>query len=582
MEKAQAFILSNAGDKEINMNKNLILLVILILGFCLNIYGINWGLPHRWNVDEQVATTLHMIGDHSLVPRDLTHPPLYFYCLALFLCPYLIFLKITNYPFNIITEAASVSWLKLSLVDPAFAINIYLIARLLSAIFGVLTIYAVFLIGKRLYDENLGLISALILSVCMGFSSINHFAQGTSLVNLLCIITVVFCLKAIDENEFRKNFYLACLFSGLTFAAKYNGAILIVPLITAYVLIYRKSVFKQNIVFNRQAWGGIFSYLAGILIGWPTLLTNFKNYYGLLFTKDHTSIFVKYPDYATVNAKSGYFQGMINYSIELIHIFGLPLALFVTAGIIYCVFMLFKRDSFIKKDKLILLFSCVLPYYLIICSFNRPPLVKYAIIVIPFMANIGAIAIYKFISALKFHRIRYLFVVFTFVFSILYTFSSDLIFAKNDTRYKVAQWINKNIPENSTIEIFTQPSWVLSDKIFPRQNIVFLGRSSFESKNSNIYNAFKDSNATFNSLEDYFKDIPKNGLRSDYILIPYFDDIDNYLLTGPQGDKFIYNLLKGRLNYKFIKEFSSNSNWLWNIKTDYTSPTIFLFKRRGP
>lgn len=571
------------------MNKRLILLAILLLGFILSSYGINWGLPHRWNVDEQVATALRMVGEKSFVPYDLSHPPLYLYCLIIFLSPYFILLKIINFPFDFIVSAASISWLKLSLVVPEFATSVFLIARMLSAVFGVLTIYAVFLIGKQLYDENTGLISALTLSLCMGFASANHFAQGTSLVNFLYAVTVFFCLKAVDSSDSRKNFFIASFLAGLSLSAKYNGAILIFPLLMASIFIYRKNSPGSNrmnnlsvargMILDKNNRKGVLCYLAGVLLGWPTLITNLKGYYKLFLSENFKFLFTNHQDYAALKIKTSYVYGIFNYLKETMHIFGLPISLFVIGGLFYCAFLLFKKNTFIKKEKLALILISVLPYFLIVSSFHRPVYIKYLILVVPVMAVTGGIAIYKFLGVARFLKFKYFIVVVSFIFSFFYTLSSDLVFAKKDTRYEATDWITKNIANESTIEIFTQPSWVLSSSIFPKHNIIFLGESSFGTKNLNIYKAFKNSHLTYAGLESYFKEISKKMTHSDYILIPYFSDIDNYLLTGPEGDKFIYNLLNEKLNYKLVKEFSSKGHWYWDTKTDYTSPTILIFKK---
>ena len=67
-----------------------ILAFILFLYFTLTVYGITWGLPDRWNVDEQVAKTLRLIHSKSpLTLVDETHPQFYNFivgCNKLLIC----------------------------------------------------------------------------------------------------------------------------------------------------------------------------------------------------------------------------------------------------------------------------------------------------------------------------------------------------------------------------------------------------------------------------------------------------------------------------------------------------------------
>ena len=46
------------------------LILALVAALFLSLYGLNWGLPSRWCVDEPVARALKMIAAKSIVPLD--------------------------------------------------------------------------------------------------------------------------------------------------------------------------------------------------------------------------------------------------------------------------------------------------------------------------------------------------------------------------------------------------------------------------------------------------------------------------------------------------------------------------------
>lgn len=141
-------------EHQSNFNKDIFLKLLVIvaslIGICITVYGINWGLPSRWCIDEPVAVALRMIADKSIVPSTLLHPTFHYFVLIFFLAPVLIILKIVGYPLLVVKEAASVSWIYLSTVDTIFPTIAYITARLSSAIFVGMCIYLAYKIAKNL------------------------------------------------------------------------------------------------------------------------------------------------------------------------------------------------------------------------------------------------------------------------------------------------------------------------------------------------------------------------------------------------------------------------------------------------
>jgi len=538
------------------MKIKFILCFILLASFLLNVYGINWGLPYKWNVDEQVGVTLRMFSSKTLLSTqdEFGHPTLYFYCLGIFLAPYLLLLKMLHYPFNLLQSAASVSWFKVAIEFPSFATNIYLFSRLLSGIFGAICVYFVYLTGKSVFNQKVGLFSAAVLALTKGFVGVNHFANSTGLVNLLGIVTIYLCVKYLDEEGMEKHILLAGYFGGLSLAAKYNGFILLIPICMSIFLKYYSNLKAEVSIIHLK-------FFNAVVIGY--------------FFKYKENFFIKYQEYISPDVGWAHLKGFSNYLYRLLDIFGIPLAIFVFIGLLYYLINIKKNTS-----KTIILALTVVIYLTIISSWQRPALVKYIVFIIPILSIFAGKMLYEFSQKKMIPLyIRFTILTFVFVFSIAYAFSFDLIFAKNDTRYIAGRWAKNNINTEKTIEIFTQPAWVLSPDLFLRHNIVFLGKSSCQTGGKNIYSAFKDRNKEHVELEEYFKQLNLAGSSSDYIIIPYFNDKDNYILTGPEGDKFIYNLITKRLNYQLVKEISLHKHWFWDLRMDYLSPTLLIFKR---
>ena len=67
-----------------------ILIAILLLSIFLNILGVNWGLPDRWNVDEPVAAALKMAYNKQLIPVDDPYHPTFYHFFLIFFMVFLL------------------------------------------------------------------------------------------------------------------------------------------------------------------------------------------------------------------------------------------------------------------------------------------------------------------------------------------------------------------------------------------------------------------------------------------------------------------------------------------------------------
>lgn len=587
MEKSTSIIKSN------NIIRKIVLIIFIIINLFLSVYGNKWGLPSRWHSDEKVADVLHMADEKKLTDPigAFLLPTGYHIFLLTFFIPAYGYLKLINYPIADLKEAASISWFHMAKQFPDFAVGIYIYARTLSAILGALTVYLIYLLGKETYDEKTGLFSAASLSVCMGFIGVNHFAKYQSLVNLLIVLTVLFCLKALrGETTKSSHRYLlfGFFFAGFASSVHINAPFLLLPLFLTFIFIISDSVNKIK-RFILQFISYIFLYIAGIVLGTPSLLSDFSSYFLKLGHKYNASIINK-----PATETTPFFVGPINYFFEILSIYGIPLFMLIAFGI-------FSRLFYWKKisKKEIVIFSFIFGYYFImtILHVDKYPQTKHIIAIIPFLAIFAGKLMSEVFINRNFSRIgKCLFFSLIFLYSFAYSFKADLYFIKGDTRYESTQWIIKNIPKGSKIEVLDQLNYVASDDIMNDYEIIYFGRSSkdFKGKYFFKWNTVEDR-------EEYLKYINKYDSRSDCILIDMpSDNLEKYL--NPQGShipgrtEYIDSLFKNRKNFKVVKIIKPTNkmiesekikgllylqNFWWNPIPSFkdTAITIYIFKR---
>ena len=137
------------------------LIAILIIGLFLRVWGIDYGLPALYNCDEvPVVNTAMSFGRGSLEPLFYNYPTAYMYIVFLFYAAYF------GTSFLIGAVSSSQEFLVQYLTNPT---TFYLIARGVSAIAGTITIAITYLITKKAFNKETGLLASAFLAVSSGF-----------------------------------------------------------------------------------------------------------------------------------------------------------------------------------------------------------------------------------------------------------------------------------------------------------------------------------------------------------------------------------------------------------------------------
>lgn len=554
------------------------LLFFMLVNLFLNMEGNDWGLPYRWHSDEIVADVLHMASDKTLVDPSgyFLHVTGYHLFLLFFFIPVYVYLILTHYPLEPLKEAASVSWIHMARLFPDFASGIYIYTRSLSAILGMLTVYMTYRLGKTLYGKKEGLFSAAFLSVCMGFTGLNHLAKYISLMNFL--IMVVLWLSV------RGNVRLGFLIAGIASSVRLHGPILFVPLGLSLLFLKTSILDKVKMLFQ-----SFFLYLLGIVLGTPSLLTHFSDYSHHLIYRYQTQLIPLSSQPLSIWA------GSINYFFEFFSIYGIPLALMILIGFGYQLFRIFQNK--IRKEEIMIL-SFIISYFIIIAFFleDKFPETKHIIAIVPPLTLYGG----KYMAALFEQKFSPAFASITFVciflFSFSYSMKANTVYKREDTRHLSTRWIQNHVPKNSKIEVFDQLHYVASAQIMNDHEIMYLGKSSKNFKDKHFFKwiiGLKDK-------EHYLQYINQFDSSSDYILID-MENVDAIYSPSYQDHikgriEYLRSLFKGEKKFKLKATFQTHNpkilfpgirgvvyhkNLFWDPIPSYeaTANTIYLFEK---
>ncbi len=174
---------------------------IVICGGLIRFYGLNFGLPSNFHPDEvpKVNAIGRMIASHSFDPQYFLHPSLLLY---------------SSYFVNTVFH-----WFGM---EGSFLQTAFLAGRTVSALAGTISIYLVYVIGKRLYGSSTGIIAAVCLAGFPLHVTCSRYMKEDALLVCMVLWCVATMLKAVQEG--RVGYLLfAGLIAGFSASSKYTG-----------------------------------------------------------------------------------------------------------------------------------------------------------------------------------------------------------------------------------------------------------------------------------------------------------------------------------------------------------------------
>lgn len=424
-------------------------IIVLLIALTVRLIGINFGLPYATGArPDELVIIRHTLpfGTGDLNPHFFRYPSLFLYLSFFFFAIYFLFGYLLGRYQSPTDFAAFV------LLNPSVLI---LIIRLISVLFGVLQVYCLYRIFRE-RDETSGIIATIFLSLTYLPVQQSHFGTTDTTMVFWGLLALLFAWRVFDQNKL-KDYIASGIFAGMSASTKYNGALFLIPLITAFLLRLKNNTQKSSCPSNPLPESGFlciksmlpesdsvrkiaFGFLAALIAFFffsPFILFDFQSFITQFRAETHHII-----SGATIELG----RGWINFiTIGLRYGIGLPLLIFSFIAIIYTI---------LRHHRLaIFLLSFPLFYYLLIGA-GRAVYVRHTLPIVPFLCIFSAI----FIKDLFYHLKGAIRPILTILVILLLLSDSirNIIgylttITKKDTRCIAAEWIAKNLPSNLTI-----------------------------------------------------------------------------------------------------------------------------------
>lgn len=190
---------------------------VVLAGLVLRVWGIEWGLPYAYNLDERshfVPRSVAYFRDGSLDPDYQLNPSGLTQWIAAAL-----------WVFKGGSDGVVRAWNE----DPG---AVWTIARVSSAVLSTAAIGLMYAAGARLFDRRVGLLAAAILAFAFLPTHYGHLALNDG-PSLAATALALFAIAGIVRYGRRRDYALAGAAIGLGFGVKYNTAFVGLPLLTA-------------------------------------------------------------------------------------------------------------------------------------------------------------------------------------------------------------------------------------------------------------------------------------------------------------------------------------------------------------
>jgi hypothetical protein len=561
---------ANLEPAQTDFRSTAALITILGIALGLRLFGIEWGLPNSlhyrsYHTDETVmlmhSTTLYPGGLNIFAGSFLPH----FYNYG----------SLQLVLINIATSIVSAYHHDSSRLDDFY--TDYLTGRVLTALMGTLTVWALWDFGRRVYGPLAGLLAALFLAITPLHAQHSHFVTVDVPATLWVTLTLLWCARAAtDENRTRALLFSGCC-AGLAAATKYNCALVLVPVIVS-------AMTKASGVSDRPA---LSKPVAAVIAAAAAIVAYLIACPGTVL---ESALFVRDLQTEAIHVSSQqelWFQGTgIGwwYVLErnLADGLGIPLLVVSLIGAGWASRKLTFGDQ--------LAISFALPYYLVIgAAVSR--YARYDIPLLPILALFAGRLLADKAAFAGWSRAKWIRPV-TIGIVTLWTTSSTAFLLypliQRDPRDRAAEWIAANVPPFNTVGMPVEP-WFWSPPISPYfstpgatgQWLQMPGGQAAASRIDPNY-AVSPAPAPFD-VNLLLQDQPAVVVMSEY---EYFDRLR---IHDPSASAYLAEL---RQDYGKPLVFA-DLHWLGGERTIdglpcqdlphdmlYTSPTVLIFQRK--
>lgn len=529
----------------------ILLFIILFFGFYLRTFNINWDNNYSFHPDERAIALFTIPLKIPLTAQD-------FFSTQSSFNPH--FFAYGNFPIYLLYFCVSA----VKHLDPTIGYygKINILGRFLSSLADTGTILVLFLLGKRIFSKNVGLLASLFYAIAVLPIQLSHFYAVDTLLTFFMISTLYLIILLLLKPSYKKTILLGTIF-GLALATKIS-ALSLIPIVALGIFFMSIKEFHNS--ENKKV------RLKKLLL---TLCCQFGlvaicSVFVFFVTQPYAFIdfgeFIKQTQAQSQMTKSAFtfpytlqYVGIVPYYYELKQVFlwgyGPILTILSLFGFIHLINRIL-RTSGKKNFPSIIVISYFFVYFLLVGSF-KVGWMRYMLPLYPIFAIFSAIFVIDFLRPrLEKHihkksrvLIDKIILILLLILPLLWTFSFISIYQKKNTRLSATEWIHSHIPAGSVLAV---EHWDDALPVYGGERYVQVSLPLYEP-----------------DTKTKWTDIDALLARSDYIILASnrlyvpLQKLTNCsklppLKCYPLTTMYYKRLFSGSLGFKKVAEFSNN------------------------
>lgn len=368
--------------------KNQTLLVILFLAFIIRMFFVYKDLPFIFHPDEPTIVNSTINLRYNLNPKHFDWPTGYYYI---------------NYFFYGVLEKTEI-FLNLLKIPHSYlptTENYYILSRIVTVIFGVLSILFTYLILNNIFkDRSISIFGAVVLSLIPLHVSRSAMVLNDVPLVFFSTLSIYYLTKNLIKEE-NKYFYLAAFFSGMAVSMKYNAYLIFVTLALFIFMVsgFRLADFKRYILM-------VFAGAFGFFLGTPYAVFDYKTF---LRDDGPAGALWQFKNVGSVDSLWAqfiyFFQNLFINNLEDTGYIPLLASIFVGVFIVY---RFFKTKNLDTVSKLGIIFFVQVLYIVWVVSGLKIQRSHYFILMYSFLPILSAYLIFYFPKIKNFFLILFL------------------------------------------------------------------------------------------------------------------------------------------------------------------------------
>ena len=402
------------------------LAAILLLAAGLRAFGLDYGLPGIYNPDETPILNRGLAIAQDIKPQNFVYPSLYFYLLFVWEGLFFVLGRVAG------LYSSVADFQREFFVDPS---RHFLAGRAFSVVCGTLTVAAVYLLARRLYDRTTGLVAAAAMAVSPIAVRDAHYVKLDVPTTMFVAFAFAALARIVVDREAaarRRSWVVAGFLSGLAVSTQYYAIFIGFTICAAAVAELRRSSGSETL---RLFGWSVTAAAAGFFMGSPFI--PFELQRALADVAHVREVDV---DRAMVG---GRFTAVVPYlRILLWDAMGWPVWIAAAVGFVWALVSDWRRG--------ILLVSFFVPFFAFIA--NTVPMSRYLNVVLPLVAVAAGFALVR--AGRMFGPASSLAVpvlaVAALVPGLIGGMQWDLFLRRTDTRTLASDFITSRIPAGSS------------------------------------------------------------------------------------------------------------------------------------